>query len=159
MQKSFFLLMAILIMQTFLSCSITQKMDSPEDFHSTGFIKNGVFQVIVTASPEHDALSLVEKRESSFFSAQGKIVSEIERAMADYIIDREIAKNDSVSPDLINREKTGSSIGIDGKRYQKKGYIAAEYYKEDGSAIIAYRIKDSGLKRRLNSTGVKLELK
>ena len=137
------------------ACSSAGKIQN-DDFTNTGFIAQNCFQVIVSASPESGTYGLVNQRESSYFAAKQKIPGKIHLAMAEYIINREIADSPSGPPDGFNRQKTIMALEIDINRYKKNGYIAAEYYSEDNSVTLAYRIVDSGIKRRLNSTAIEL---
>jgi hypothetical protein len=131
------------------------------DFHTTGFIGEDRFQVVIKVPPSERARGLVERRESSLHEAQKAIEERAAQAMLHWILtsrSRDLDPSQQVKhagqPEA-GAEKTAADA--DGRLRQRmnklarKGSIAIEYFDEDDSAVVVYRITSKNLKKSLLS--------
>ncbi|MCP4131457.1 MAG: hypothetical protein GY754_10805 [bacterium] len=126
----------------FACCFQLKDNDQLTDFKKEGFLDDNYFQALVTASPEPGKAGFVNKRESAFFKAKESIVSIVPQRLARY--------SGSAAGNELNKEL---------RDYLSYGYIAHEYYNQDNSVILVYRVRKCGLKKEIESIGGKFKSK
>lgn len=113
-------------------------LDRYGDFTTTGFIREDTFQVVLTAGADRDARGLVERRESARKNAENGFADLAAGAIADYRLGLCPAGGRSAE---LKKQLIDSS-----RVYLEHGKRVAEFYREDESFVIVYRITKSGIK-------------
>ncbi len=142
-----------LSMFLFLSCTapgILEKVNQA-DITKNGFINDNCFQVIVKEPPDNRFQSLVERRESAYFKVKENLASIVINKIIDYTLSYTIKNKDS----KFNRTEYSHSF----RHFLSYGTIAEEFYEEDDSVVIIYRITKKNLKNELLSIEMKNDLK
>ncbi len=130
-----------------------------DDFRTEGFLDPDHFQVIVKGVPAPGTRGLVARRESALKDAESKIPQAVADAIGAYRLDHLMGRLDPADrPRVTNLEQARAEIWKDAAGYVKYGRRAFEYYNEDHSAVIVFRVYRSDLRARLESGGPKLAL-
>lgn len=143
------------------SCSI-RVLDTSvllDDFRTEGFLDGDHFQVVVKGMPDPTARGLVARRESALKEAESKIAGAVASGIGAYRLDhlmRGLEPADRAR--VTNLPRVRAEIERDSAAYVKYGRRAFEYYNEDHSAVIVFRIYRKGLQKSLESGGPKLAL-
>ena len=134
----------------FCSCAST-KISSSKNYHGNGFISDDCFQIVIHEKPSDNSLGLVEQRESAYFEAKRKLYNIAGNILIDYCINNK-KKKEKIN---LSRKEILNKIEV----YSRSGYIASEYYKEDNSVCLVYRITKPGIKLFLKGLNVYCKLK
>ncbi|PKL40588.1 MAG: hypothetical protein CVV44_03010 [Spirochaetae bacterium HGW-Spirochaetae-1] len=145
--------LAIWAAVAFISCSSAPINDeSMNNFTHRGFINDDCFQTVITESPDKDTGGLVEQRESAFLKAKVGCPETAINDLVEYICAKNIhADKPGENQPAINPVPARQKIEASVRRYIQYGYIAEEYYREDYSVVLVYRIRKSGLRRDIDS--------
>ncbi|HSV98469.1 MAG TPA: hypothetical protein VLM75_16230 [Spirochaetota bacterium] len=146
---------------TAASCSI-RVLDTSrllDDFRTEGFLDGDHFQVIVKGRPDPSARGLVGRRESALKEAESGIAKAVAAGIGAYRLDRLMQRLEPADRARVtNLAEVRAEIDRESAGYIKYGYRAFEYYNEDHSAAIVFRIYRKGLQKSLESGGPKLSL-
>lgn len=130
------------------------------DFKTEGFLDRDHYQVIIKGFPDKRSRGLVQRRECAIKDARTKMNEIIIDSLANYCLDyqfeRLAIKDES---DVLNLMKVKSKLRKRMMKYMRFGYIAFEYYNEDHSAVIVFRIYKEDLLSNIESTKTKFRLK
>lgn len=133
-------------------CSGIEKKTGDNDITTEGFLSDSVFQVIVKSNPDKNTRGLVNQRESAYMNAKSRINEAASAALLEYWAryqekNRVLNKN----PQLLNRDNAKSIISEKFKKVIDSGVIAHEYYRENASVVIVFRIEKNGLRQSIES--------
>jgi len=136
-----------------ISCSSSPINDeSMNNFTHRGFINDDCFQTVITESPDKNSGGLVEQRESAFLKAKVGCPETAISDLTEYICVKNIhADKPEEKQAAINPAPARKKIEATVRKYIRYGYIAEEYYREDNSVVLVYRIRKSGLRRDIDS--------
>ena len=122
---------------------------TPPDFTTGGFLSADTFQVIIKESPDGRLQGLVERRESSFMKAKESIPTAVSQKLADYYFSyQDAAKNDKITEEI---KKNRTSLNNLMKKFIAQGIIADEFYDDDETVNLVYRVHKKGLKSEIES--------
>ncbi|MCU0847913.1 MAG: hypothetical protein MUD12_08500 [Spirochaetes bacterium] len=147
-------LLIILLFPLFISasCIFGSSGRQIQDYKSEGFLNDNVFQMILQIKPDDSAKGLVQKRENAQEKAKKRLLGYSVDYMILYIINRDSKKARINDPKTIpNYRELKKLFRKTLKTYVKNGYIAQEYFREDKSLIVSYRIYGGDLKADLES--------
>jgi hypothetical protein len=127
------------------------------DFKTEGFLDPDHYQVVVTGTPASGLGGLVETRESAREDALKKLDSAVLASLSDYCIDNRIKALGLTGRDqVLNLPAARAELQAGLTRFLKYGRTAFEYYNEDHSAVIVFRIGKKGLLNAIESIQVNL---
>ncbi len=129
------------------------------DFRTEGFLDGDHFQVIVRGRPDPSARGLVGRRDSARREAESRIAEAVASGIAAYRLDhlmRGLDPADRVR--ITNLAEVRAGLAREAAGFVRYGHRAFEYYDEDHSAVIVFRIYRKGLQKSLESGGPKLSL-
>jgi hypothetical protein len=153
---------AILLSLLFQICPASSaQQDSSSvnfDYTTEGFLDGNNFQLILTAPADKKIKGLVAKRENALQNATAKVEPGIISALTDFYINNccrvmNIERNKILNHDEIASELRNRFIGL-----LKHGEIKYEYYNEDSSAVLVYRISANNLRGEIESIKIKFKL-
>lgn len=131
-----FLLAAAVFLSGCSSINLAEPYAS--DFSTSGPLGDDCFQVVIKVEPEKDAVTMHERRESAFIKAKKNIYSEAERQIVSYYL----SQNGGVAAD----ELANSGIRKKAASYADSGKLEHEFYLNDDSVVLIYRIYKKGIK-------------
>lgn len=130
-----------------------------DDFRTEGFLDPDHFQVIVRGAPAPGARGLVARRESALKAAESRIPEAVADAVGTYRLECLLRRLEPADRPLVtNLEQVRAELWKEAAGYVRYGRRAFEYYNEDHSAVIVYRIYRGGLRASFESGGPKLAL-
>jgi len=137
MKKTTYILFLITAAVSF-GCSGTENIYS-NDYFTNGFLNSSCYQLIIKARPDTKTKGLVESRESAYIKAKSRVKEEAIKSLVKYIASqcRKPKKHDSVL-----RKKLSPLL--------KHGIIVNEYYDENNSVNLVYRICRKGLRKEIS---------
>lgn len=138
-------------------CSSSSDRHGENNFTAEGFINSGCFQAIVKSEPADISIGLVNQRESAFFVARKKIAETAMESLVLYCVNSSLKRQGIQNDKIKNMGAAESYARTELSRYRDAGSIAAEYYLEDNSVVLVYRIREAGMKNRLDSIFIKFE--
>lgn len=133
-----------------LACLPQRVMTSPSrDFSTTGFISDDCYQLASREAPDPRAQGLVERRDSAFFKAREALVPAAVNRLTDYRMSRIPPAKNGKSPEEMKKKAVQISTLI--RRICEDGRISEEFYEDDDSVILIFRICRKGLKKEIES--------
>lgn len=152
----------ILLFSLCWSCRVIQvdaeKMKT--DYTTEGFLDANYFQVIIKSSPDRNAKGLVAKRDSAVRKAKERINTHTLGMLAEYyIVSRIKEMGIKDRKEILNMDGVYATLAEELNPYLRYGSTAYEYYEEDCSAVIVYRIFKLGLQKDIESIKVDMLLK
>ena len=155
-QKSLLIILLLPVL-IFASCIFGSSGRQIQDYKSEGFLNDNVFQMILQIKPDDSAKGLVQKRENAQEKSKKRLLGYSVDYMILYMINRDPKKARINDPKTIpNYRELKKSFRKILKPYVKKGYIAQEYFREDKSLVVSYRIYGGDLKTDLDSLTMNL---
>lgn len=157
--KKFF----ILALCVFVSACTIKYYDTNKllnDYKTEGFLDRDHFQVIVTGTPNKESRGLVFRREAALRNAKSRLEDVVIDKLVSYSVDNQV-KNLSLkmADDILNMEEMKKSLGEKMRQYLKYGNIAFEYYNEDCTAVLVYRIFKDELVEDVESVKSNFQIK
>ncbi len=126
-----------------LSCSSYElKEPYKSDYKTIGPLGNNCFQIIIDALPDQGLKTMASRRESAYINARSAVRAETGAQIYRYYI-REKNKQP--------RSEQKSILIKTFEDYTGKGRIVEEFYREDDSAVLIYRIFVSNVKNQILS--------
>jgi len=151
------------LMLLFLFSCNTSVIDANKvmnDFTTEGFIDEHHYQIIIKGVPNSKSAGLVERREDACNAAKSKINETVIQRISDYYIINEIQKNKlKDKKEILNLPEVETELREDICKLLKYGYKAFEYYNDDCSCVIVYRLYKNNLMDYIDSMHIKLILK
>lgn len=145
----------LLITLTFLvqGCTLFQPKDIDHpNILDEGFITDNLFQIKVSYPPDSDAMTMIDKRESSFFKAKRNMRENAIKKMSQYCISYNLKKNGLTTRSQLKlTDEMMKSLEENLRELSSEGFIAQEYYLEDNSAVLLFRICRNDLKQEIES--------
>jgi len=159
LKTAFFTLIPIMLAA---SCSLviydTRKLLN--DFHTTGFLDQDHYQVIVRGKPKAGSRGLVEGRKTALDDAAGRVNDTVIKGLSDYYISFYVRKNGlRGTMDIEGLPEFKERLAGELSRFLKYGHRAFEYYEPDHSAVLVYRLHKRRLLKSIESISVKPTLK
>jgi hypothetical protein len=155
MKNSVKYILFFLIISINLSCGYRIKnYGSINEFLHDGFIDTNIYQTMIISQPEKDVIGHVNQRDSAYLNAKKSIPDTVAANLAKYCIDKKTAAspaNFKISVD------TESNLKIKLHKYVNYGKITYEYYNENNSIVLGYRIEKKGLKYEIDSISFALK--
>ena len=144
MRKGVFFIILITLLWSLYSCASYSVPENVRyDFTLRGPLTDDVFQVIVTAKPERDAVTQHEQRESAFITAKEHVTEECIRLIMQYYITEKKLDESSIPADkMIMLKNNFNEITED-------AVIEQEYYLPDNSVVFVVRIYSAGIKSKI----------
>lgn len=136
-------------MAGFIVASCHQKRDKGENYFYEGFLKDNVFQCIITVKPDKDTQGLVKRRENALRKAKLQIKKKAAEALADYCLKSKYESE--VRPEEKQFQIYKETLINKLNKIGSKGALVMQYYNEDDSVIAVYRIKINNLKYKINA--------
>lgn len=129
------------------------------DYKTEGFLDQDHYQVIVRGIPDPEVRGLVFRRRSALNDAKSRLEKTVTDSLVNYSLNFHIKESGIKEEDIINLPdvKTGLADGL--KEYLSCGYNAFEYYNEDNSCILVYRIFKEDLADSIESVKPDFKLK
>lgn len=144
MRKGVFFIIFITLLWSLYSCASYSVPENVRyDFTLRGPLTDDVFQVIVTAKPERDAVTQHEQRESAFITAKEHVTEECINQMLEYYLSKKQNDGSSISSERIAVLKNQF------KGLASKAVIEQEYYLQDNSVVFVVRIYFDGIKDKI----------
>lgn len=138
---------------TLASCAsaVPPDLNQAKDFTSTGFIDDGTLQVIVVAEADKSVRGLVARRDSARKNAERNFAELAAGGIADFRLGQ--------CPKNTHAPQSRGQQSIDQKRalmessrlFVENGKRVAEYYREDESLVIVFRIAKSGIRSDIDA--------
>lgn len=153
------LMSLLLVISAACSCGTAAVSNSRllADFKTEGFLDPDHYQVVVTGTPASGSGGLVEMREGAREDALKKLDSAVLASLSDYCIENRIKAMGLTSRDqVLNLVAARAELQAGLARFLKYGRTAFEYYNEDHSAVIVFRIEKKGLLNAIESIPVNL---
>ncbi len=140
------------------SCSPTyHNVKLANDFKTEGFLDPDTFQVVVRGVPDPAGRGLVEKRASARKNAAALFNETALRKLGNYYFMRLVESKKIRSKDeIINAPEAEAELRTKLMPYIASGGIAFEYYNEDYSAVIVYRMYKKNLADTIESINIHL---
>ncbi|MCU0821084.1 MAG: hypothetical protein MUC95_01255 [Spirochaetes bacterium] len=111
------------------------------DYKTEGFLDRDHFQVVVTGIPDKESRGLVYRREAALRNAKSKLEDTAVERLSAYSLDSQVKKlNLKNVNDILNKNDIKSVLNEKMREFLKYGFVAFEYYNEDCSAVLVYRI-------------------
>jgi hypothetical protein len=153
---------AILLSLLFQTCpASTAQPDSANvnfDYTTVGFLDGNNFQLILTGAADKKIKGLVAKRENALQNAAAKIESGIISALTDFYINNACRAMNIERNKILNQDEITSELRSRFSGLIKHGEIKHEYYDEDSSAVLVYRISANNLRGEIESIKIKFRL-
>lgn len=148
MKKQFLPIVILALALTAGACSLARLTKiNHNDYNFQGFINDDLYQVLLTDKPDRDAEGLVRQRESAFFRASKDARKKVTDLFVQYMITMYEKKEKlSLEPEL--RTQVAAKL----KSLSPLMHPAFEYYHEDNSVVLGYRLYSPGLKKNAAST-------
>ena len=127
------------------------------DYKTEGFLDFHHFQVIITDIPDKKKRGLVERRDSALENAKSRMHEVILEKLIEYCLNNQCAKANVRIDDILNLTEVKGKLKEELNSYLKYGYIAFNYYNEDNSVVIVYRIYKDDLYYDIESVEVELK--
>ncbi len=133
----------IMLCVSFSACTIkyydTNKLLN--DYKTEGFLDRDHFQVVITGSPDKESRGLVAKREAAFRNAKSRLEDGVIDRLVSYSVDNQVKKSGIKDvKDILNMDEVKRELVAGMREYLRYGRVAFEYYNEDCSAVLVYRI-------------------
>jgi hypothetical protein len=146
--------LSAVILSASLSCTIkyydTNKLLN--DYTTEGFLDRDHYQVIITGIPDKEAKGLVASRESALKNAKAEMNSKVIASLIKYNLNYNYKLlNIKNANDIQNSEEIKKYLSDQMQEFLRYGQIAFEYYKENFSAILVYRIFKDDLAAKIES--------
>jgi len=131
----------------FPSCTIkvydTNKLFN--DYTTEGFLDKDHYQSIIKGSPDRKKRGLVKRRESALNDAKSKMNDKIIKSLANYSLNYQLKKmgvklDVKGKTNILNLAEVEKTINEMLTPLLQYGHITFEYYNENNSAVIVYRI-------------------
>lgn len=130
------------------------------DFITEGFIDEHHYQSIIKGIPNSKIKGLVERREDACNTAKSKINETVVQRLSDYYIINQIQKKRlKDKKEILNLPEVETELRENICKLLKYGYKAFEYYNDDCSCVIVYRLYKNNLMDYIDSMNIKLVLK
>jgi hypothetical protein len=124
-----------------------------KDFTTTGFLDETTMQVIVTVEPDKSVKGLVARRDSALKNAEKRLAELVTGGIADFRISRCVQEMKGTPPPGQQGSILKKTIMDASRPLLQQGKRVAEYYREDESLVIVYRITKSGIKNDIDGLG------
>ena len=137
----------------FLSCTVRVYDVNTllNDCHTEGFLDFDHFQVVITGFPDKRAKGLVARRESALFYAKSKMNELIIERLINFWLEKKQEEYKVDTGSISNLPEVKIELRSKMHKYLEYGYEAFEFYNEDDSAVIVYRVfKEAESKPRAN---------
>lgn len=140
--------LSLLLLIIALSCTFraydTNRLLS--DYRTEGFLDPDHYQVIVEGLPDPKARGLVEKRESALKDAKARMDEVVLERLANYCLTHQARQsNIRDMADVVNLAEAKKGMKEELNKFLRYGTIAFEYYNEDHTAVLVYRITRDNL--------------
>ncbi len=130
------------------------------DYKTEGFLDCDHFQVIIKGIPDKKKRGLVFRRESALSDTKSKMNKIITERLVDYNLNYQIKKQKITdTKNILNIAEIKENLAKEFKEYIQYGHIAFEYYNENNSAVIVYRIFKYDLIEDIESIETDFKLK
>ena len=130
------------------------------DYKTEGFLDRDHFQVVITGTPDKESRGLVFKRESALRVAKSRMEDVVIDKLVSYSVDYQVKElHLKDADDILNMDEIKRSLKIEMCEYFKYGCIAFEYYNEDCTAVLVYRIFKDELVEDLESVKSEFKIK
>ncbi len=141
-------LLIFFIIFLFTACGTIPKLnqENRNNYITTGFLDQHHYQITLKILPDKKAKGLVNQRESAILKARVTYKKKILTILTAYILDK---NSDSII--IKSNLKIPANIQSGLKRLLNNGKIIEEYYEDDNSAVIVFRIKKYKLQEILDS--------
>ena len=126
-------------------------INQAKDFTTTGFLDESTLQVIITAEADKSARGLVARRDSARNNAEKRFDELVTGGIADLRISLCMKDVKTSSTTAQQAPALKKSIMDASRQFLQQGKRVAEYYRDDESMVIVYRISRSGIKGDFNS--------
>jgi hypothetical protein len=152
----------LLFLSFFTNCTIkyydTNKLIN--DYTTEGFLDTDHYQVIIRGKPDEGAKGLVAQRESALNNAKSAMNEMIINSLIKYSLNYNISKLKIKDINEIeNFQETKEILSKKLNKFLQFGYTAFEYYNEDNSAVIVYRIFKEDLVKKIESVKVDIKVR
>jgi hypothetical protein len=124
------------------------KFESVDEIQYDGFINTNLYQTIITAQPDKDTTGHVDQRDSAYLNAKKVLADTVASNLVKYCIKK---KNPNSVENFKISEESVSKLKAKLYKYVNYGKIAFEYYNENNSIVLGYRIEKNGLKYEIES--------
>ncbi len=123
-------------------CSTTKLPAQYEsDFSTSGVLGNDCFQVIIKMEPEKNSKTMHDRRISAYIKAKENIINEAEKQIISYYTSLvKAVKDENIGSDKIKKRAAD---------YARKGKLEQEFYLDDDSVILIYRIYKKDIKNEI----------
>ncbi|MDY6935622.1 MAG: hypothetical protein SVZ03_15545 [Spirochaetota bacterium] len=163
MQKSSkFISIALIIGLINLSCTLKVYDTNMllKDYKTDGFLDYDHYQVIINGFPNEKDVGLVERRESALANAKSQMHNVIITKLTNFILKYQFQQlKINSTKHVLNIGEVKDILYVKLLKYLDFGYIAFEYYDEDNSVVIVYRIFKDNLYKEIKSIKVQFHLK
>ncbi|MFH0974353.1 MAG: hypothetical protein V1874_01060 [Spirochaetota bacterium] len=148
------LLFAAVILSASLNCTIkyydTNRLLN--DYTTEGFLDRDHYQVIITGMPDKEARGLVASRESALKNAKAEMDNKVITNLIKYNLNYNYKlSNIKNANDIQNSDEIKKNLIQEMREFLRYGQIAFEYYKENYSAVLVYRIFKEDLAGKIES--------
>jgi hypothetical protein len=144
MRRILFIIISLLILST-AGCSLYRTTHvTSHDYNLTGFLTDEVFQILIIEKPDSGKEGLVRQRESAFMKASSNARHKAVMKYTEYMVDlylKSHRENTFTKGDYAALVKTIESFSL-------LIHPAFEYYLDDNSVVLGYRLHTTNLKRR-----------
>ena len=133
----------------YLSCGYQIKnFETVAEFQHEGFINSNIYQTLIVSQPEKDIVGHVNQRDSAYMNAKKNLSDIVAGNLAKYCINK---KSTSLPGNTKISEESEAKLKEKLHKYVNYGKIIFEYYNENNSVVLGYRIKKNGLKFEIDS--------
>lgn len=138
-----------------ISCKYQVKnFQNVPEFQHEGFINSNIYQAIITSQPEKDIAGHVNQRDSAYMNARKILTRSVAENLAKYCIDK---KTSGRSASIYITKESESNLKEKLYKYVNYGKIIYEYYNEDNSVVLGFRIEKNGLKSEIEALPIDLK--
>ncbi len=133
----------------YLSCGYQIKnYETVPEFQHEGFINSNIYQTLIVSQPEKDITGHVNQRDSAYINAKKNLTDIVSGNLAKYCINKKLT---SLPVNTKISEESEAKLKEKLQKYVEYGKIIFEYYNENNSVVLGYRIKKNGLKFEIDS--------
>ena len=126
-----------------LSCGIQIK---DGDLDRAGFLNDNCIQLLLKFSPAEGASGLVNSRNSAYQNYRQQLYDNALEQLSELYFNEKLKNEKKISSIELKKNLEEQLTPI-----IKKGHVAAEYYDEDHSLVVVYRIKRTDIKKIIES--------
>lgn len=147
-----YILFTTILLLCFYSCG--RNIIEHSDIKSDGFITKDCFQTIIKSKPDKNLIGLVQNRESALKNVKKIMDDTVNTKLMEYYSSYLKIKNSNID---INKYQPRVMEEL--KKFKKWGYLAHQYYEEDMSAVMVFRIYKKKLKEKIESINIEKIIK